>query len=163
MSRFTRSSPPTPGGATASPTATTVLPDHVVVALQAALGGEHSVVWAYGVLGPRAGEGREEYARVLLLAHATARDDLRARLVGAGATPVAAEPAYALPVEPTDPVSAAELAAELEERLAALYADLVASTNVLSVRRLAVDSLVVTARRIAQWRGSAPALPGIPE
>jgi len=27
----------------------------------------------------------------------------------------------------------------------------------------AVDSLVVTARRIAQWRGSAPALPGIPE
>ena len=46
---------------------------------------------------------REDLARSLLLAHASARDALRALLVGAGATPVAAEPAYALPVEPDGP------------------------------------------------------------
>ena len=99
----------------------------------------------------------------MLLAHATARDALRALLVGAGATPVAAEPAYALPVDPTDAVSAAELAASLEERLAAVYADLVAATNRLDLRSLAVDGVTTAARRVAQWRGSAPALPGLPE
>jgi hypothetical protein len=84
-------------------------------------------------------------------------------LVGAGATPVAAEPAYALPIEPTDAASAAELAATLEERLAAVYADLVAATNRLSLRSLGVDGVVTAARRLAQWRGSAPPLPGLPE
>lgn len=146
-----------------TPTATTVLSEPVVAALQSVLAGEHAVVWAYGVLGPRAGDGREDFARDVLFAHATARDAMRARLVGAGATPVAAEPAYALPVDPTDPASAAELAAELEERLAALYADLVAATNRLDLRSVAVDSVTIAARRVAQWRGSAPALPGLPE
>jgi hypothetical protein len=148
---------------TASPTATTVLPEPAVDALQAALGGEHAVIWAYGVLGPRAGDARADLARDLLLVHGTARDTLRALLVGAGASPVAAEPAYTLPMEPTDPVSAAELAAALEERLAALYADLVASSIRPTVRSLAVDNLAATASRVAQWRGSAPALPGLPE
>src|SRR6187549_2657296 len=98
-------------GPTATPTATTELPEAAIAALQAVLAGEHAAVWSYGVLGPRAGEGREDLARSLLLAHATTRDDLRALLVGAGAIPVAAEPAYALPIAPTDPASSAELAA----------------------------------------------------
>ena len=150
-------------GPTATPTATTVLPEAAVAALQAVLAGEHAVVWAYGVLGPRTGEAREELARTLLLAHATVRDQLRALLVGAGATPVAAEPAYELPIDPTDPASAAELAAELEDRLCAVYADLVAATNRLNLRSLGVDNLATAARRVAQWRGSAPPLPGMPE
>jgi hypothetical protein len=150
-------------GPTATPTATTVLPEPAITALQAVLAGEHAVVWAYGVLGPRAGEGREDVARNLLLAHAGARDTLRALLVGAGAVPVAAEPAYELPVQPTDAASAAELAAGLEDRLSAVYADLVATTNVLAIRTLAVDGVSTAARRVAQWRGSAPALPGLPE
>jgi hypothetical protein len=134
-----------------------------VDAMQAALAGEHAVVWAYGVLGPRAGDGLEELARSTLLAHAAARDALRSMLVGAGTTPVAAEPAYQLPVQPTDPVSAAELAAVLEERLAAVYGDLVAATTRNVFRSHAIDGLVTAASRVAQWRGSAPALPGLPE
>ena len=150
-------------GPTASPTATTTLPEPALAALQATLAGEHAAVWAYGTLGPRAGRAGEDLARSMLLAHATSRDGLRALLVGAGAIPEAAEAAYALPVDPTDPVTAAEVAARVEERLAAVYADLVAATSRRDLRSIAIAGVTTAAVGVVRWGGSAPPFPGLPE
>lgn len=164
------SAPVDPGdpevGPTVAPVPTAPLDGPVVNALQAALAGEHAVVWAYGVLGPRLNDNQQVTARAVLVEHGRSRDRLRTILVGAGAVPVAAEPAYDLPVDPVDAVRGLQLAALLEERLAAVYADLVAATGVTggpALRTLAVTALVDAARRTAGWRGSAPTFPGLPE
>lgn len=162
MNRVGRQRGALASGPTISPTAGAALPGPALAALQAVLAGEHAVVWAYGTLGPRAGEA-EDVAFSQLVAHTTSRDRLRALVVQAGATPVAAEPAYALPVDPTDPGSAAQVAAIVEERLAAVYADLVAATSRGDLRSLAVDGVRTSAAGTARWRGSAPPLPGLPE
>lgn len=148
---------------TVAPSAGAPLDGPTVTALQAVLAGEHAVVWAYGVLGPRLDDAQEAAARAALIAHGLARDALRALLVNAGAVPLASEPAYDLPVRPVDAPRAARLAALVEERLAATYADLVAATIEPRVRRVGVQGLVLAARRTASWRGSAPTFPGMPE
>lgn len=139
-----------------------VQPD-AIDALQQVLAGEHAVVWAYGTLGPRLADPEAERALTLLVLHQRRRDAVRAQLVGAGAQPVVAEPAYDVPVDPVDPASAAELAALVEERLAAVYGDLVAATDAAELRTQAVTGLVDSAVRASSWAPIATTFPGLPE
>ncbi len=69
---------------------------------------------------------------------------------------------YALPFPVTDSAAAVRLAAELEERLAGVYSDLVrAATG--SRRGSAAGALREAAVRAVRWSGESVAFPGLAE
>jgi hypothetical protein len=135
----------------------------VVEALQAALSVEQQVVYGYGVLGAQLSGKLESYAASCLTEHMTHRDAIAAMVTAAGATPVAAAPAYQLPFHVTDRSSARRLAVRLEQASAGAAWDLVASSDPGSApRRSAVDWLTDAAVRLEGW-GAELALPGQPD
>ncbi|GAA1991807.1 ferritin-like domain-containing protein [Kitasatospora viridis] len=131
-------------------------------ALQAALAGEHAAVYAYGVIGARTAAGpRREDVRACYAEHQARRDSWDRLLAGSGATPTAAAPGYRLPTPVTDEASAIRLAAEVEQRLTAVYADLVAAADG-QLRIRAATALRETALQCAHWGGTPGPLPGLP-
>lgn len=135
----------------------------IAAALAPVLAAEHTVVWAYGTLGSRLPAAEQDKARTLLVAHERARDSVRDAILAAGGKPPAAKPAYELPFALTDAASARRLAAFVESRLAAVYADLVAAESSLPTRQLGVTGLTTAAVRSYQWGGTPVAFPGLPE
>lgn len=133
-----------------------------VRALQAALAAEHAAVYGYGVVGGRIGEGRRAEARAAYDAHRARRDALAREVRDLGGRPVAAAAAYALPFAVPDAPAAARFAAELEERVAAVYSDLVRATEG-GRRGEAAGALREAAVRAVRWRGGSVAFPGLAE
>jgi hypothetical protein len=133
-----------------------------LAALQGALAAEHAAVYGYGVVGAQLSGARRARATAGYQAHLDRRDALERQLTAAGATPVAASAGYELPFPVADAPSAVRLAAVLEERLAAVYANAVqAATGAL--RTEAAGYLQDAALRAADWRGGSTAFPGLPE
>ncbi|MFF4541321.1 ferritin-like domain-containing protein [Streptomyces aureus] len=131
-------------------------------ALQAALGAEHAAVYGYGVVGARIGTARQNDARSAYDAHRARRDELTRAVKDMGAAPRAASPAYMLPFPVTDTAAAIRFAAELEERVADVYSDLVrAGTG--DRRRMAAGALREAAVRAVRWSGESVAFPGLAE
>ena len=131
-------------------------------ALQAALAAEHAAVYGYGVVGGRIREGRRTEAQGAYDAHRARRDALARELRDRGATPAAASAAYALPFPVPDSDAALRLAAELEDRVAGVYSDLVRATRG-ERRRSAAGALREAAVRAVRWRGESVAFPGLAE
>ncbi|SDJ69591.1 ferritin-like domain-containing protein [Streptomyces indicus] len=131
-------------------------------AYQAALRAEHAAVYGYGVVGGRIREGRREEARSAYDAHRARRDVLQRTLRDLGAVPEPAAAAYALPFPVPDSPAAARLAAELEDKVAGVYADVVRATEG-ERRRAAADALREAAVRAVRWRGGSVAFPGLAE
>ncbi|MCZ4638318.1 ferritin-like domain-containing protein, partial [Streptomyces rubrogriseus] len=94
-------------------------------ALQAALAAEHAAVYGYGVVGGRIAEDRRAEARTAYDAHRARRDALAREVRDLGGEPVAPAAGYALPFSVPDSAAAVRLAAELEDRVAGVYSDLV--------------------------------------
>ncbi|MGW5120480.1 DUF4439 domain-containing protein [Streptomyces noursei] len=137
--------------------------DHdALTATQAALAAEHAAVYGYGVVGGRIGARRRAEARGAYDAHRARRDALGRAVRDLGGRPQAAAAAYALPFPVPDSAAAARLAAELEDRVAAVYADLVRATGGAH-RTEAAAALRVAAVRAVRWRGSGVAFPGLVE
>lgn len=133
-----------------------------LTALQAALAAEHAAVYGYGVVGGRIREGRRQEAKAAYDAHRARRDALVREVRDLGGTPVAASAAYALPFPVPDSTAAVELAAELEDRVAGVYSDLVrAATG--GVRGTATEALREAAVRAVRWRGGSVPFPGLAE
>ncbi|MEW1832658.1 ferritin-like domain-containing protein [Streptomyces sp. NPDC088196] len=133
-----------------------------LTALQAALAAEHAAVYGYGVVGGRIREGRRQEAKAAYDAHRARRDALAREVRDLGGTPVAASAAYALPFPVPDSTAAVELAAELEDRVAGVYSDLVrAATG--GVRGTAAEALREAAVRAVRWRGGSVPFPGLAE
>ncbi|MEZ0070115.1 hypothetical protein ABIA32_006167 [Streptacidiphilus sp. MAP12-20] len=131
-------------------------------ALQAALGAEHATVYGYGVLGALLSGARRAQATADYQLHRARRDALAAKITGAGAQPAASAAAYELPFTVSDAASARRLAALLEERLAAVYANAVqAGENEL--RDESATQLRLAALRALSWRGTSTPFPGLPE
>jgi hypothetical protein len=133
-----------------------------LTALQAALAAEHAAVYGYGVVGGRVAEERRAEARAAYDAHRARRDALAREVRDLGAEPVAASAAYALPFPVADPAAAVRLAAELEERVAGVYSDLVRAAGGAR-RREAAGALREAAVRAVRWRGGSVAFPGLAE
>ncbi|MET9878409.1 ferritin-like domain-containing protein [Actinacidiphila glaucinigra] len=131
-------------------------------AVQAALSAEHAAVYGYGIVGARVGGELGGQAQQAYDAHRARRDALRRTVGDLGGEPVAAEPAYALPFEVPDAPAAVRLAAELEDRVAGVYADLVRAADA-DLRREAADALREAAVRAVRWRGGSVAFPGLAE
>ncbi|MFJ9121653.1 ferritin-like domain-containing protein [Streptomyces sp. NPDC102394] len=131
-------------------------------ALQAALAAEHAAVYGYGVVGGRIGESRRTEARAAYDAHRARRDALVRDIRDLGGTPVAAAAGYALPFPVPDPAAAVRLAAELEDRVADVYSDVVRATGG-SRRDAAARALREAAVRAVRWSGESVAFPGLAE
>lgn len=132
-----------------------------VDALQAALAGEHACVYGYGVLGPYAARRDERQVRTAYETHRSRRDALADQIRARGAEPVASLPAYGVPFSVDDERTARRLAGLIEERLAPLYADLVAAADDPVLRETAANALLGTAVLSARWTDRTSALPGI--
>ncbi|GAA4656504.1 ferritin-like domain-containing protein [Streptomyces chumphonensis] len=134
----------------------------VLAALQAALAAEHAAVYGYGVVGARTDADGRRAAREAHTAHRARRDALARAVRELGGTPTAAAAGYVLPYAVPDAATAARFAAELEDRVAGVYADLVrAGTG--ERRREAAGALREAALRAARWRGGGVAFPGLAE
>lgn len=131
-------------------------------ALQDALAAEHAVVYGYGVAGARLTGSARRRAERLLDRHRSSRDELAGTVRDRGAEPVAAAPTYALPFPVRTAEQARALATLLEERLAAVWADVVVDVSG-DLRRLAVDRMAGAAVTAARWRGGSVPFPGLPE
>ncbi|MEU9452345.1 ferritin-like domain-containing protein [Streptomyces sp. NPDC048277] len=134
----------------------------VLTALQAALAAEHAAVYGYGVVGGRIGAQRQAEARSAYDAHRARRDALVREVRDLGGRPVAASAAYALPFAVTDSATAVRLAAELEERVADVYSDLVRASSG-ERRGSAAGALREAAVRAVRWSGESVAFPGLAE
>ncbi|MET9358131.1 ferritin-like domain-containing protein [Streptomyces sp. NPDC006617] len=131
-------------------------------ALQAALAAEHAAVYGYGVVGGRIGEERRNEARTAYDAHRARRDVLAREVRDLGGEPVAAAAGYALPFSVPDSAAAVRLAAELEDRVAGVYSDLVRAAEG-DGRASAAGALREAAVRAVRWRGGSVAFPGLAE
>ncbi|MEV0041348.1 ferritin-like domain-containing protein [Streptomyces sp. NPDC056909] len=133
-----------------------------LAAAQAALAAEHAAVYGYGVVGGRVGGDRRGEADAAYTAHRARRDALTRTVRDLGGKPAVAEPAYALPFAVPDAAAAVRLAAELEDRIAGVYSDLVRAAEG-PLRREAADALREAAVRAVRWRGTGVAFPGLAE
>ncbi|WP_455357495.1 ferritin-like domain-containing protein [Streptomyces sp. SYSU K217416] len=131
-------------------------------AVQAALAAEHAAVYGYGVVGARAAEARRPEARAAYDAHRARRDALARTARDLGGKPAPSAAAYALPFAVADAAAAMRLAAEIEDRVAGVYSDLVRATDG-PLRRQAADALREAAVRAVRWRGTGVAFPGLAE
>ncbi|CAM5532983.1 MULTISPECIES: ferritin-like domain-containing protein [Streptomyces] len=131
-------------------------------AVQAALRAEHAAVYGYGVVGGRIGEERRAEARTAHDAHRARRDVWQRMARDLGGTPQAAAAGYTLPFPVADGAGAVRLAAELEERTAAVYGDLVRACEG-DRRAAAAEALREAAVRAVRWRGGSVAFPGLTE
>lgn len=136
--------------------------DRALDAAQAALAAEHAAVYGYGVVGGRVGDERRAEATTAYDAHRSRRDGLARTVRDLGGKPVAAAAAYALPFEVPDGAAAIELAADLEDRIAGVYSDLVRAAEG-PLRQDAAGALREAAVRAVRWRGSGVAFPGLAE
>ncbi|MGP3927780.1 ferritin-like domain-containing protein [Streptomyces sp. 8N616] len=147
---------------THTPSARPASQEGALAAAQAALGAEHAAVYGYGVAGARIGESRRADAREAYDAHRARRDALGRTVRDMGGTPEASAAAYALPFPVPDEAAAVRLAAELEDRVAGVYGDLVRASEG-SLRREAAAALREAAVRAVRWRGGSVAFPGLAE
>jgi hypothetical protein len=131
-------------------------------ALQTALGNEHAAVYGYGVLAVHLAGPQRDAARNAYDTHRARRDILIGLIEKQGDKPVAAAPAYAIPFPVNTAADAMRLAAQLEQRLGASYADVVQSSTG-DTRRTGLEWLTDAAVRAVRWSGTSVAFPGLPE
>jgi hypothetical protein len=131
-----------------------------IEALQAALAGEHASLYAIGVAGGRLRGARFTAARSLYAAHRDRRDRLADLITASGEKPAAAEAAYDLPAPVTNATTAISLIRLVEQRLAAVYGDLVEAAETVQVRTLGVQALLAAAREQVRWGGAPVPFPG---
>ncbi|MFJ2111039.1 MULTISPECIES: ferritin-like domain-containing protein [unclassified Streptomyces] len=143
-------------------TAASAASSGALTATQAALAAEHAAVYGYGVVGGRVAGDRRAEATAAYTAHRSRRDALARAVRDLGGRPVVAAAAYALPFPVPDSAAAVRLAADLEDRIAGVYSDLVRATEGPR-RREAADALREAAVRAVRWRGSGVAFPGLAE
>jgi hypothetical protein len=129
-------------------------------ALQAALAGEHAALYGVGVAGGKLSGARFRAATTLYEQHRRRRDTLTDLLLEFGEKPAAAEPAYELPRAVTNAATATALVLLIEQRLAAVYGDLVESAEQAKVRTYAIQTLIATASTQLGWGGAPVAFPG---
>jgi hypothetical protein len=130
--------------------------------LQAALAAEHAAIYGYGLLGAHLHGAQLQTATALWEAHRSRRDRLAALVTGLGGTPVAAQPAYKLPVQVTSVRTAVQLAASLEQTVLNGYVGL-AGAAAASLRSLAAQAMQDAVARQIRWSGTLPttAFPGL--
>lgn len=137
-------------------------------AVQTTLAAEHAAIYVYGALGAQTSETETPMLFAAItqayVQHRSRRDHLVRDVLDLGATPVAAEAAYALPDSlgaeaPANERTVLRTALRLERSCAATYAFLVASSAGVQ-RRWAVGALTESAIRELAFGGTPEKFPG---
>ena len=131
-----------------------------VASLQAALAGEHAAIYGYGIVGANVGPSQRRLAAAADATHRTRREQARVLLLQRDAKPVAAAAAYRLPVQVTTSAQAKSLAVDIEQRVAALWIDVVGQAGG-TLRAFAAGAVQDAGVRAALWRGNSEPLPGL--
>jgi hypothetical protein len=135
-------------------------------ALQETLSAEHAAVHVYAVLGGRVSRDSDPIAaerlRAAYEAHRARRDQLRSVIADLGKDPVVAAAGYRVDARTRDAVELLRVARITEDRCAAVYAQLVASSTGAH-RRWAIAALTDSAVRVLALGGAAVTYPGAVE
>ena len=135
-------------------------------ALQETLAAEHAAVHVYAVLGGRVSAVTDPVTadrfRAAYEAHRARRDQLRSVIADLGKEPEPASAAYQVDARTRDADELLRVARLTEDRCAAVYAQLVAS-SAGSQRRWAIAALTDAAVRVLSLGGAAAAYPGAEE
>jgi hypothetical protein len=137
----------------------------VIDALQAALAGEHAVIWGYGVVGAEVTAAQRPDVRAAEQAHRSRRDQTADLLLSMAAVPTEAEAYYELPFPVIDPASGLRLAVHLEQGAAAAWRFVLGGTDDGELRRTALAGLTEAALQATRWRlvaGIQPATVAFP-
>ena len=132
-------------------------------ALVDALQAEYAAIYAYGVIGAFSNPDRSELVAVDAAAHRARRDSTVDALIAASVR--APEPAagYTIPFPVVDPISAAQLAAQVESDTAVAWRSVIERAQSEHTRGTGVDALTECALRLGTWRkilGTTP--PSVP-
>jgi len=133
-------------------------------ALQSALAGESACIYAYGLIGAQLGADERRAAATALDDHSIARDRIRRELTTLKVTPNPGAAAYDPPIAVTNATGARKLAALVEDRMALVWADVVASARAAgsdAITELAAAAVATCAVRAARWSGTTEAFPGL--
>lgn len=154
---------------TTAPSSTGPLPADTADALQQALAAEHAAIWSCGLASAFVSNAVATETNAAMTQHQARRDMIMGRLVGAGLTPVPAEPAYVPPRSVDNQTSAVALLAIAESDVAVAWRAVLERTDDADLRTTAVNALTDSAVRQTRWRrasGQAPAsvaMPGQPD
>ncbi len=134
-------------------------------ALRATLAAEHAAVYVYAVVGGRLSVSEHPTVaatiRTAYEAHRGRRDQLRSVIADLGQPPEPAAPAYRVDAGDRSAGHLLKVARTTEDRCAAVYAQLVASTAG-DQRRWAIEALTDSSLRLLDLGGAASAYPGLP-
>lgn len=122
-------------------------------ALTTAVDAEFAAVFTYGMTTPFVGSDQRDTVGEFNAAHRVRRDAVNAALVAAGESEQVPAAGYTLPFEVTDDKTAAKALLQAENTCASAYRALVEQADDDVTRRLGVDGLTESAKRIAFWRG----------
>ncbi|OZF44221.1 ferritin-like domain-containing protein [Rhodococcus sp. 14-2470-1a] len=137
-------------------------------ALVDALEAEYAAVFAYGIVGAFSNPARAELVATYTAAHRARRDATIDALTAASVTPPQPATAYATPFPVTDPVTAAQLAAQAEADTSVAWRSVIERSRSGPTREIGITALTEAALRLANWRtilGVVPstvAFPGQP-
>lgn len=128
-------------------------------ALREALDAEYAAVYAYGLIAAHTSPEQRRTVNEHTAGHRARRDATADLLLSGGGDAPPAEPAYTVPVEVTDPASAAQLAIVVETDTAVAWRAVVERAATETTRRTGVEALTESAGRRAAWQASAGIAP----
>lgn len=130
-----------------------------------ALEAEYAAVFAYGIVAAFSNPNRAELVTSSVAAHRARRDSTLDALKAASVTAPESSAGYSVPFPVTDPVSAAQLAAQVETDTAVAWRSVIERSESDATRGTAITALTEAAGRGATWRsilGTDPATVAFP-
>ena len=131
-----------------SPAAQADPDDPLVVAAET----ENAAIFTYGVITAFVAASRRRTVAEYADAHRARRDEIDRTIEAAGNTPPLAAAGYTLPIEVTNPTTAARAALGAEIDCASAYRALLEQADDETGRRIGADGLSDSAVRAARWR-----------
>lgn len=134
-------------------------------ALIDALQAEYAAVFAYGIVAAFSNSTRSDLVASNTAAHRARRDATLDALAAADIDAPEPEAGYTIPFAVTDPISAAQLAAQAEADTAAAWLSVIERSQSEHTREVGVTALTEAAVRGANWQailGVAPATTAFP-
>jgi hypothetical protein len=133
-----------------------------------ALNAEYAAVFAYGLVAAFSNPNRADLVSACAAAHRARRDSTLDALKAASVTAPESAAGYSVPFSVSDPVSAAQLASQVEVDTATAWRSVIERSRSDATRGVGVTALTEAAGRAATWRailGTEPAtvpFPGQP-
>ncbi len=121
-------------------------------ALVDALNAEYAATFAYGVVGAFSNPARAALVASYTAAHRARRDSTIDALKAANITAPSPAPAYSIPFPVTDPISAAQLAAQAEVDTTVAWLSVIERSESGPTREIGITALTEAALRLASWR-----------